>query len=134
MKAHDETKLLVLRGLKSAIKNSEIQKQQELTDSDCLGVIQSQIKTRNDSITMYNQGNRPELAAKEQAEIDILKTYLPEQMSEEEVKSLVLEAIKTSSATSMQDMGKVMGILMPQVKGKADPSLISAIVKTELSK
>lgn len=134
MKAKDETKLSVLRMLKSAIKNSEIQKQKELTDEDVLGVLQNQIKSRKDSITLYKQGGREELAAKEQLEIDILTPYLPEQMSDEELKNLVQKAINNTGATTMQDMGKVMGALIPQVKGKADPGLVSSIVKAELTK
>lgn len=134
MKAKDETKLLVLRSLKSAIKNSEIQKQTELKDEDILSVIQGQIKSRKDSIALYKQGGREELAEKEQIEIDILNTYLPEQMSEEEVKKLVQKAIEETGANTMQDMGKVMGTLMGQVKGKADPSMVSSIVKAELTK
>jgi len=134
MKAKDETKLIVLRGLKSAIKNSEIQKQKELIEEDILGVIQNQIKTRKDSIELYKQGEREELAQKEQAEIDILVPYLPEQMSEVEIRQLVQKAVETTGATGMQEMGKIMGALIPQVKGKADPSLVSQIVKEELSK
>lgn len=134
MKAKNEIKLLVLRSLKSAIKNSEIQKQKELVEEDILGVLQNQIKSRKDSITLFEQGGRGELAAKEQAEIDILAPYLPEQMGEEEIKKIVLDAITSTGATSLSDMGKVMGILMPRVKGKADPSLVSSTVKAELSK
>lgn len=132
MKAKDETKLSVLKMLKSAIKNQEIQKQMELADEDVLSLIQGQIKSRQDSIELFDQGGRPELAQKEQAEIDLLKPYLPEQMSEEEIKKLVLAAISQTGATGIQEMGKVMAVLMPQVKGKADGSLVSQVVKEEL--
>lgn len=134
MKAKDETKLSVLRMLKSAIKNSEIAKQKELADEDILGTIQSQIKSRNDSIEMYKKGDRLELAAKEQAEIDILKEYLPEQMSEGEIRDIVKSVITSTGAAGIQDMGKVMGQVISQLKGKADPQLISMIVKAELTK
>ena len=134
MKAKDETTLSVLRMLKSAIHNSEIQKKSELVDEDVLGVIQSQIKSRQDSVTLYEQGGRQELADKEKTEIEILKKYLPEQMGESELRNIVTKAISDTGAASIQDMGKVMGAIMPQVKGKADGSLVSKIVKEELSK
>lgn len=144
MKARDEIKLSVLRMLKSAIHNSEIQKQSasarqssrdgtELKDEDVLGVIQSQIKQRQDSIELYEKGGRQELAQKEKAEIEILKTYLPEQMGEDEIREIIRKAIADTNAASIQDMGRVMGQIMPQVKGKADGSLVSNIVKEELS-
>lgn len=134
MKAKEEEKLSVLRMLKSAIKNSEIQKQKEMEDADILGVLQNQIKSRKDSIALYEQGGRGELAEKEKREIEILAKYLPEQMSEEEVRAIISKAITETQASSMQDMGKVMGKIMPEVKGKADSSLVSQIVKEELSK
>lgn len=134
MKAKDEAKLSTLRMLKSAIKNSEIQKQVELKDEDILGVIQGQIKQRNDSVAMYEQGGRQELADKEKTEIEILKKYLPEQMGEAEIREIVAKAIADTGATGIADMGRVMGAIMPAVKGKADGSLVSSIVKEELSK
>jgi uncharacterized protein YqeY len=134
MKAHNETALTVLRMLKSAIKNSEITKQKELEEADILGVIQSQIKSRKDSIELYKQGNREELAQKEQSEIDILAQYLPEQMSEAKIREIIANAIAATGAVNMQDMGKVMGKVMPEMKGKADSQLVSQIVKEELSK
>jgi len=134
MKAHDESKLSVLRMLKSALKNSEIQKQKELADEDVLGAIQSQIKSRKDSIALYEQGGRNELAQKEQEEIDILAAYLPEQMDEEQIRTIVKKAIEETDASSIQEMGKVMGKVIPELKGKADPTLISQIVKEELTK
>lgn len=134
MKAHNETNVSVLRMLKSAIKNQEIQKQTELKDEDVMSVIQSQIKQRQDSIALYEQGQRTELAEKEKTEIGILIKYLPEQMSEEKIREIVKKAVIDSGASSIQEMGKVMGVLMPQVKGKADGSLVSKIVKEELGK
>jgi uncharacterized protein YqeY len=134
MKAHDEKILSVLRMLKSAVKNSEIQKKAELKDEDILGLIQGQIKQRQDSINLYEQGGRQELAEKEKQEIEVLKKYLPEQIDETQIRAIVQEAITATSASSIQDMGKVMAKLMPEVKGKADGSLVSQIVKEELSK
>lgn len=133
MKGKDENTLLVLRSLKSALKNKEIEKQKDLEDADVMGVIQSQIKSRRDSVDMYEKGGRAELAEKEKKEIEILQKYLPEQMSEAEVRELVKKAIADTGASEIKDMGKVMGSVMPQTKGKADGSLISRIVKEELS-
>ena len=134
MKRHDDNTVSTLRMLKSAIKNGEIQKQKEFDDADTTGVIQSQIKSRRDSVDLYKKGNRPELAEKEQAEIDILVKYLPEQMDENAVREIVKKAIAETGASGIQDMGKVMGKIMPEVKGKADGSMVSNIVKSELSK
>ena len=133
MKSKDENTLLVLRGLKSSLKNKEIEKQKDLDDTDVMGVIQSQIKSRRDSVELYEKGGRAELADKEKKEIDILQKYLPEQMSEEEIRTIVKKAIEQTGATEIKDMGKVMGSVMPETKGKADGSLISKIVKEELS-
>lgn len=134
MKQHDEEKTSVLRMIKSAIQNKEIEKKQELEDADVLTLIQSQIKSRRDSIEMYKKGGRDDLAEKEQKEIDILTPYLPEQMSEDDVRVEVKEAITQTGASQISDMGKVMGIVMAKLKGKADGSMISKIAKEELSK
>lgn len=135
MKSKDEETLSVLRMLKSALKNKEIElKKDSIDDNDVLSVIQGQIKTRRDSVQMYKTGGRDELAQKEEKEITILQKYLPEQMSEDEIRAKVNEAITKTGASQMQDMGKVMGILMGDLKGKADGSLISKIVKEELEK
>lgn len=134
LKNHDENRVSVLRMLKSAIKNQEIQKQTDLADEDVLSVLQNQIKSRRDSISMYEQGARPELAEKEKQEISILSEYLPEQLSEEETKNIIAKVISETGAQGMQDMGKVMSVLMPRIKGKADASLVSKIVKEELNK
>ena len=134
MKSHDEEKLSVLRMLKSALQNKEIEKKQDLDDGNVLSLIQSQIKSRRDSITMYKQGGRDELAQKEQKEIDFLTRYLPAQMSDDEIKAEVEKAISETGATQMSDMGKVMGNIIPKLKGKADTSQVSQIVKAKLSK
>lgn len=134
LKNHDEIKLSTLRMLKSAIRNLEIQKQKDLEDAEVLPIIQSQIKSRRDSINLYKQGNREELAIKEENEIEILAKYLPEQITEDEIRLKVSEVITKTGASSMQDMGKVMGLIIQELKGKADPSLVSQIVKETLSK
>ncbi|OGF47078.1 MAG: aspartyl-tRNA amidotransferase [Candidatus Firestonebacteria bacterium RIFOXYC2_FULL_39_67] len=132
MKAKDELKLSTVRLLKNAISNAEIAKKKTLTDDDIITVIQSSIKQRKDSIEQYTQGGRSELAVQEETEMKILQAYLPEQLSEEEVRKFVLDVIKETGAASVKEMGKVMGKLMPLVKGKADSSLVSLIVKEHL--
>lgn len=136
MLAKDVERLSVIRMLKSAIQYHEIQKGgagYEATDEDVLEVVGREIKKRRESIEMYKKGNRPELAEKEEAELAILQTYLPEQLSEDIVRTLVEEAVKQTGATTMQDMGKVMAALMPKVKGKADGNLVSTLVREKLS-
>lgn len=137
MIAKDELRKSVLRMLISAITYYEIQKGgagYEATDEDVLSVIDKQVKQRKDSIEQFEKAGRQELADKEKAEMALLEKYLPEQMSEEEVRELVKEAIEQTGASSPQDMGKVMGALMPKVKGKADGGLVSRLVKEALSK
>lgn len=136
MLAKDEFKLSTLRMLKSALQYFEIQKGgagYTATDEDVLEVVGKEIKKRRESIEMYRNGGRDELAEKEEKELQILQAYLPEQMSEDEVRKLVKEAISATGAATPQDMGKVMGALMPKVKGKADGNLVSRIVREKLS-
>lgn len=106
----------------------------QLTDDETISVISSEIKKRKDAIALYIQGKRPELAEKEQREIDIIKKYLPEQLSPEELKKLVEESIVKTGAKEIKDTGKIMQDLMPKVKGKAEGSEISRIIKELLSK
>ncbi len=136
MLAKEEDKLSTIRMLKSALQYYEINKggaDYSATDEDVLDVIGKEIKKRRESIELYEKGGRPELAEKEKKELVVLSSYLPEQMSEEEVKKLVEEAVSSTGATGMQDMGKVMGALMPKVKGKADAGLVSNLVKSKLT-
>lgn len=136
MLAKDALKTSVLRMLVSALNYYEIQKGgagYEASDEDVLTVIQKEVKQRHDSIEQFTSAGRGELAEKEQKELAILQAYLPAQMSEDEVKKLVLEAIVTTGATTVSDMGKVMGALMAELKGKADGTLISRLVKEALS-
>ncbi len=136
MLARSELRTSVLRLLLSSINYYEIQKGgagYSASEEDIISVIGSQAKQRRDSIEEYKKANRPELADKEQKELEILQTYMPEQMGEEEIKKLVSEAVSQTGASTIQDMGKVMGILMPKVKGKADGSLVSNLVKQALS-
>lgn len=109
-------------------------KESELTDEEIIGVLLSEIKKRKDAIVLYEKGNRQELADKEKKEIEILQKYLPEQIPTEELKKIVEESVSKVGATEMKDMGKIMADLMPKVKGKADNSEISKIIKELLSK
>ena len=108
-------------------------KESALSDDEIIETISSEIKKRKEAAFEYEKGNRSELADKEKKEAEILKKYLPEQLSEEEIRKLVQDAIQKTGAKEQKDMGKVMGVLMPQVKGKADGGLVSKIVKELLT-
>ncbi len=136
MLSRDTEKTSVLRMIISAVNYYEINKGgagYEATEEDVMNVIQTQAKQRRDSIEQYTAGNRPELAEKEQKELNMISSYLPEQMREDDIRTLVKEAITQTGASTPQDMGKVMGALMPKTKGKADGGLVSKIVREELS-
>lgn len=133
LKSKDETSVSTLRMLKSAIHNWQIASKKEPSDDDTLGIIQKEIKSRKDSVNLYKQGNRVELAEKEEKEIEILEKYLGEQMSDEEIRAKVKEVITQTNASGSRDVGKVMGPLMAEFKGKADGSTVLQIVKEELS-
>jgi uncharacterized protein len=136
MLARDVLKTSVLRMLKSGITYYEIQKGgagYEATDEDVLSVIQKEAKQRRDSIEEFKKAGRQELVDKEAKELEMLQLYLPQQMGEEEIKTIVKTAIDQTGAKVITDMGKVMGVLMPKVKGKADGGLVSKIVRESLS-
>ena len=132
MKGGDKARLKVLRMLTAAIKQKEIDERIELDDAEVLAVIDKQVKQRRESIEQYTAGGRPELAEAEQAEIDILSDFLPEQLSEEELEAMIVAAIAATGAESMADMGKVMGELKPRVQGRADMKQVSAAVRSKL--
>lgn len=136
MFAKDENKLSTIRMLKSAIQYYEIQKGgagYEATDEDVIDVIGKEVKKRKESIELYEKGGRTESAEKEREEAKILEGYLPQQLSENEIAQFVDAAISQTGATSIQDMGKVMGALMPKTKGKADSTLVSNLVRQKLA-
>ena len=118
---------------KPELTGQDLEKESELSDDQVIDVVSSEIKKRKDAIALYQQGNRPELADNEKKEIVILQKYLPEQLSEEALRALIQESIKKTGAKEIKDMGKIMADLMPKVKGKADNSQISNIVKQILS-
>ena len=129
MKAKDKLRLSTIRMVISAIKNKEIETGKELDDPGVEDVVSKAVKQRRDSAEQYQKGGRAELAEKEEAEIVILQAYLPEQMEEDQIRELATAAAQEAGATSMKEMGKVMGLLMPKVKGKADGSAVNRIVK-----
>ena len=131
MKAKEagKQKLAVIRMVRSAIRQAEIDGRKELNDNDIIALISKEVKMRKDSIDEFEKGGRQDLVDQTQAEIAVLMPYLPEQLSEDEVKALVQEAISVTGATTPKDMGKVMGVLMPKVKGRADGKMVNTIVK-----
>ena len=133
MRDKDAVKLSVVRMLKSAVKYREIEVMKPLDDAGVLPVIGSEIKRRKDSVEQYRAGNRPDLVEKEEAELAILKGWLPAQLGEAEVKALVDAAVARVGAKGPRDMGAVMKALMADVQGKADGKLVSELVKARLS-
>ena len=129
MKTREELKLSALRMLKAAIGNAEIAKKKTLVDEDIISLLQTAVKQRKDSAEQFGAGNRPELAEKEKAEIKILEAYLPAQLGEQEVRELVAKAVADTGAAGAKDIGKVMGKLMPLVKGRADGGLVNRLVR-----
>ncbi len=133
MKARDELRVSVLRLLRSALHNAEIDKQRPLTEDEILGVIQSEARKRRESIEAFQQGGRQDLVAREQAELAILESYLPKPLTREELVELVQATIREVGALSLRDMGKVMAALMPKVRGRADGREVNELVRQLLS-
>lgn len=134
MKARDDTQKWVVRLLKSTIELAEVSKGKALTDDEFLGVVQKEIKTRNESLADAQKAHRQDLVDAALAEIEILKTYLPAQLNPNELLELVRQTIVDVNATSSKDMGAVMKVLLPKLQGMATNSEASRIVKEELSK
>lgn len=134
MKAGEKARLLCLRGLKSDLKYKRIETGKDLTDEQAVEVLSTAAKKRRDSIEMFQKGGRDDLVQKEQAELDIITTYLPKQLGETELRDLIGAAIAATGADSPQKIGLVMKALMPDVKGKADGKLVSKLVAEMLAK
>jgi uncharacterized protein YqeY len=132
MKAKEKERLNTVRLILAAIKQQEVDKQAELDDAAIIAVLDKMVKQRKDSITQYEDAGRDELALIEKQELDIIQVYLPQALTADEVNALLETAIAESGASSMQDMGKVMGILKPQVQGRTDMGQLSALVKARL--
>lgn len=134
MKAGDKLRVDTLKMLSAALTNAEIAKKREkLTEEEEIKIVQTEIKKRQDAIELYKRGGAQDKAEREENEIEILKEYLPEQISDEELVKIVKEAVEKVGATSMADMGKVMGIVMGKVGSGADGNRVSSIVKQKLS-
>jgi len=132
MKKGEQVRLSAIRMVRAGIKNKEIELGRELKDEDVVGVITSAIKQRKDSYTQFLNGNRMDLAEKEKKEIEVLSIYLPEQIGEDEIKKRLKEIISETGAATSKDIGKVMKILMPELKGKADGNLVNKIAREML--
>lgn len=132
MKAGEKQKVGTLRLINAAIQSAEIEAKKDLDDAAVLAVMTKMVKQRRDSIAQYTSGGRPELAATEQAEIDIIEAYLPKQMDDAAVTAAISDAIKETGAASPKDMGKVMGVLKAKYAGQMDFQKASAAVKAAL--
>jgi uncharacterized protein len=133
MKARETEKLAAIRLLQAALKQKEVDERITLSDSDVLGVIDKMLKQRKDSIEQYQAGNRPDLVAKEEFEVAVLRAYLPQQLSDADLAKILDEVIAQTGAQGAKDMGKVMNALRPLVAGRADMAKLSGIVKTRLA-
>jgi uncharacterized protein YqeY len=142
MKAHDEHRLTTLRMVKSALRSKEIDKRQPLTDAEQTQILSTLLKQRRESVESFTKGNRPELAAKEQAEIAMIETYMPQSAGEDQVRAIVVDAITELAQTSGQkpgprDMGAAMKLVQQRIQAtglRADGKLVSEFVKAELAK
>jgi len=133
MKAKDDRAVSGLRMILAAVENREIEKRGELDEGEFVGVLSTLAKQRNESIEMYRNGGRQDLVDREEAELALIKTFLPEQLSEGELANIVDEAIAKAGAAGPKDMGKVMKIVTPKTRGRADGKLVSELVKSKLS-
>ena len=133
MRAHDTARLGTIRLLRAAVKQREIDEQIDATDAQVMEVIAKMVKQRRDSVEQYRAGGREDLAQKEQAEIDVLSSYLPQQLTEAEINAIIDEAVAAAGVTGMAGMGKVMGLVKPRVTGRADLGKVSALVKARLT-
>lgn len=133
MKAQDKEKLSVVRMVKGAIQMEELNKKHELNDDEVIAIIFKQIKSRKEAIVEFEKANRNDLVEQNQKEIEILNTYMPEQLSDDEINKIIDEAFAKINPTSERDMGKIIGSISPLLKGKADMGSVSKIVKEKLS-
>lgn len=133
MKARQKEKLTVIRSMRSAIRQAEIDGKTELNDDGVISIISKELKMRQDSLAEFQKGGRDDLVAKTKEEIAVIMPYLPEQLSEDAIKALVKDAVTKTGASSPKDMGKIMKLIMPEVKGKADGKLVNSIVREMLN-
>ena len=133
MKSGDKSRLLVIRTMLAAIKQIEIDERIELDDARIVAVLDKMSKQRRESISQFTTAGRDDLIAIEEAELVIIKEFLPEALSEEKIAELIEQAISSTGATSIKEMGKVMGILKPQLQGRADVGQVSQLIKSKLA-
>ena len=133
MKARAKERLAAIRLILTEFKKIEVDERIDVDDTRALSVMEKMIKQRRESIKQYEAGGRPELAAAEQAEIDVIQEFMPQALSEAEVAAIIADAIKQTGATAMKDMGAVMNVARPQLAGRADMGLVSQLVKKQLS-
>lgn len=133
MREGDKERLGTIRLALSAIKQQEVDSRSTLEDADILAILDKMAKQRRESIEQFEKAGRDDLASKEKDELKVIQTYLPSQLSEEEIASIIDEAIQTTGAQTMRDMGKIMGIIKPKMQGRADMSAVSALIKSRLS-
>ena len=133
MRARETARLSTIRLLLAAIKQKEIDERIEVSDADVVGIIDKMIKQRRESITQFDAGGRPELAAAERAEIEILRSYLPQPLTATEIEALIAEAIAGTGASGPAAMGRVMAALKPRLAGRADMAVVANRVKTKLA-
>ncbi|PIQ43625.1 MAG: glutamyl-tRNA amidotransferase [Gammaproteobacteria bacterium CG11_big_fil_rev_8_21_14_0_20_46_22] len=133
MREQNKSRLAAIRLILADIKKKEIDEQTTLDDAAIMALLSKMVKQRRDAITQYESANRPELAEKEAAEIEVIEHYLPKAASEDEVQAIIAEAIAQTDAASIQDMGKVMGIVKTKLAGRADMGQISQAIKAKLS-
>lgn len=132
LRSKDQKRLKVLRSLKAALKYKQIEKKEKLSDDEAISVLKAQVKSRKQAIELYEQGNRPELAANEKYEIEVIESFLPKPLSEEALQLAVDEVITELAASSMKDMGKVMTSLKEKLGNQADGKILSKLVKQKL--
>jgi uncharacterized protein len=132
MRAGEKERLGVIRMINAAIKQREVDERISLDEAQALSVLEKMIKQRKESVVQFQAGNRPDLVEKEAAEITLLQSYLPAQLSAGEIDALITEAIAAAAATSIKDMGKVMGIVKGKAQGRADMAAVGARVKAKL--
>lgn len=133
LKGGEKQRLAAIRLIIAGIKQREIDERIELTDTDAIALLDKMAKQRRESISQYQEAGRQELVDQEQFELDLIQSYLPQPLSEDEITKLIAEAVSSTGASSMKDMGKVMEILKPKLQGRADMSAVSARIKEQLA-
>ena len=133
LRAQDKARLSTIRLMLAELKKVEVDERVVLPEDRIISILDKMVKQRRDSVKQYNDGGRPELADAEAAEIEVIQEFMPQALSEEEITAIVNQAIAHAGATSMQDMGKVMNAVRPQLAGRADMAIVSQLVKLQLS-